>query len=217
MANEYPYVNSANKLQEFLSKIGNIGVPSKVNQKFLESLGYKSTNDRRFLSVLRFLGLTDGSGTPTEDYRATLRGGKQGQVKFAKLVRENYADLFSTYPDADRKDNEALQNFFTAHTDVGGKAVQSMTATFKAVCSFANFDSETPSVADITGKEQVFDEQSDAPSISVKQRTALNNPGQALTINVNIQLELPATSDSGVYDALFESMAKHIMQLPQTE
>lgn len=217
MAQEYPYVYSAGKFKEFLERLGNTGVPDRVNQKFIESLGYKSKNDRRFVAVLRFLGLIDGSGSPTDAYRSTLRGGAQGRSEFARLVRESYADLFSTYPDAQRKDNEALQNFFTAHTDVGNKAVQMMTATFKAVSEFGRFDAQaTPSVgSESNGSEDT--QTSTGPPVGADSQPPAANPAQALTLNVNVQLELPATSDSGVYNALFAAMAKHIMRLPHTE
>lgn len=197
MAEEYPYAYSAGKLKEFLEKLKETGVPEKINLKWLESLGYKSKNDRSFLSVLRFLDLIDDSGSPTESYRETLRGGNQGRAVFAKIVRDNYADLFSTYPDAHRKDNEALQNFFTAHTDVGSKAIQMMVTTFKSVCSFADFESE-----EVDRDADDMDKSTDglAPE---DQTTNLSNPAnssvQPLVINVNIQLEIPATSDSGVY------------------
>jgi hypothetical protein len=220
---EYPYVTSASRLQEFLERLGETGIPQKINQKWLESLGYKSKNDRRFLGVLRFLGLIDSSGTPTEAYRSTLRRGAQGRAEFAKLIRESYADLFATYPDAHRKDNEALQNFFTAHTDVGSKAVQLMASTFKTICTFSDFEGEVGTDANglvaadySNGSAEVTSTPipSKVPNISNSSTTnTLDSVAQPLVINVNIQLEIPTTSDGQVYDSLFKSMAKHILRL----
>lgn len=223
VAVEYPYVLTANKFQEFLGDLSKTGVPPRIHTKFIESLGYKSKNDRKFIGVLRFLGLIDDSGIPTGAYRSTLRHGEQGRAELARLTRESYADLFATYPDAHRKDNEALQNFFTAHTDLGRRAVQAMADTFKVVCSFADFEAEAPAHSKNTDEQnapaennrQVVQEESIGTHANVPENIGFSS--QPLTINVNIQLELPATSETDVYEALFASMAKHIMRLPQSE
>ena len=214
LAVEYPYVMSTSKLREFLEQLKEIGVPNIINQKFLESLGYKSKNDRRFTHVLQFVGLIDDSGSPTQAYRATLRNGESGRSQFARLIRDSFAELFATYPDAYRKDNEALQNFFIAHTDLGSKAVQSTAGTFKTLCSFADFEDENEQTPPI--KEDLGSEPPPPPEKSEDVTTGNNNFSinrtQPLVINVNIQLELPTTSEAKIYDELFASMAKHILR-----
>ena len=178
-------------------------------------------NDRKFSQVLRFLSLIDDSNSPTEAYRKTLRGGQQGRAEMAQLVRQSYADLFATYPDAHRKDNEALQNFFMAHTDLGSKAVQSMALTFKSVCSFAEFEADatvTPAEKESKDPQDIGNDSAEPVNIALNGKpSTINTSNHPLTINVNIQLELPATSETDVYEALFASMAKHIMRLPKTE
>ncbi len=176
--------------------------------KYLASLGYRSSNDRKFPQVLRFLGLTDGSGRRTLAYRSVFRQGKAGRARLAQIVRDRYAALFGLYPDAHRKDSEAIQNFFRAHTDVGPRAIQGMASTFQAICSLADFEAEAPPVTP-QGAEEVIS----APGTGAAAgRAGIRVAGSVypLTINVNIQLELPATTEADVYDTLFKSMAEHI-------
>lgn len=140
---EYPYVLSVDKFGEFLGRLEGIGVPDRVDQKFLETLGYTSSNDRKFVQTLRFLDLVDKqSGTPTEAYQKVFRSGEEGRIELAQVMREKYEELFNTYPDAHRKDSEALQNFFKARTKLGSRALQGIVTTFKILCSFANFEGE---------------------------------------------------------------------------
>jgi hypothetical protein len=37
-----------------------------------------------------------------------------------------------------------------------------------------------------------------------------------MTLNVNIQLQLPATAESEVYEKLFAAMRKHLIELTQS-
>jgi Family of unknown function (DUF5343) len=59
------------------------------------------------------------SGAPTE-YWTALRSSDKG--KFADAVQRTYADLFATYPDADKQDAATLKTFFQTHTALGEKA-----------------------------------------------------------------------------------------------
>jgi hypothetical protein len=207
MATEYPYVLTVDKFREFLNKLDQAGVPPKIDMKYLASLGYKSSNDRKFPQVLRFLGLINGSGSPTPTYKAVFRQGRPGRAQLAQIVKERYADLFALYADAHRKDSEAVQNFFRAHTDVGPRAVQGMAATFQAICSLADFEAEAPPLAE----EPAAAPATEGGTVRVAESA------YPLTINVNIQLELPASTETDVYDALFKSMAEHILRLRKSK
>ena len=202
MATEYPYVMTLDKFREFISKLQASGVPGRIDVKYLKSLGYTSSNHRTFPSALNFIGLVDNAGVPTTDRYRALREGDSGKAKIGTYIREAYHELYLLYPDAHRKDVEALRNFFKAQTDLGGVAVAAMAGTFKALCQFASFDGA------VSVEEAALEEPAASPPAG----------GRALrpiTINVNIQLSLPPTTDSEVYDKLFSSMAKHIKILEE--
>lgn len=218
---EYPYVLSVDKFNDLLGRLENIGVPDKFDHKYLASLGYTSSNDRKFIQVLRFLDLVDNKNSqPTDAYQKVFRGGKEGQLELARILREKYSDLYKVYPDAHRKDAEALLNYFRANTKLGNRALQAVVATFKTMCSRADFegtdakDAYAPLRDDLDygedgGKKK--DEQSERKDFEIGTLT------RPLSLNVNIQLELPATSDADVYEALFASMARHVLQLTDDE
>jgi hypothetical protein len=92
---DYPYTSNPARVKEFLQKIHKVGNPDKVTFKFLESLGFKSKNDRAILPVLKSLGFVDGTGIPTQrwkDYRSTAKA----KSVMAAAVRSTYSSLRST-------------------------------------------------------------------------------------------------------------------------
>jgi hypothetical protein len=200
MAKEYPYTLTPEAFTRFVTKLRTVGVPEKVNQPWLATLGFKSKNHRLFPGVLQFVGLIDGSGRSTEKYKA-LREGDEGRRKLGGYIQEAYAELFKVYPDADRKDTEALRNFFRPRTTLGDRAVAAMAVTFQGLCSLASFEAvgAPEEAAAVAGQP----EEEAAPD-------RFPRGAGALTINVNIHLDLPPTTDPDVYDALFSSMARHI-------
>ena len=125
----------------------------------------------------------------------------------AAAVREGYADLFRTYPDANRKDNEALRNYFSAHTKVAESTLGLIVATFKKLSDLGDFEG-VPVIEPAEPEEK----ETPARPFTTPGMKASANPPQANTpaININIQLQLPATDDADVYDKLFAALKKHL-------
>jgi hypothetical protein len=137
---DFPYVPNPAGLKKFFAHIQSAGVPEKVRIKYLETVGFKSTNDRYIIGVLKFLGLIDSSGVPTDVWQK-YRNRSKAAAALGGAIQSAYDDLFGTYPDAYRKDNEALRNYFSPHTKVGERTLGLIVSTFKALCELANFDS----------------------------------------------------------------------------
>ncbi|MBN1761551.1 MAG: DUF5343 domain-containing protein [Methanomicrobia archaeon] len=195
---EYPYILVTGRLKDFLKHIKSAGVPPKITISYLPSVSFKSTNDRPIVKVLKFIGFLDSSGIPTESYKQfRLRG---AEVVMAKALRVAYEDLFRTYPDAYRKDNEALKDFFRSHTTAGEQVVNQTVVTFKALCEFADFE------AKIEGEKQPKTENESEDSSKGESHGAPRD----VTVNINIQLQLPATDDAQVYENLFSALKKHL-------
>jgi hypothetical protein len=203
MSRTYPYTLAVDKLKAFMSKLQQVGKPSKVDWPYVRSLGYKSSNHKSFPSVLRYVGLIDAAGRPTPEWTA-LREGKRGQAKMATYIKKAYQDLYEVYPNAHLQDTKTLADFFRARTEVGDRAIQGIVGTFQALCSFALFEP-------VGAREEAAAVAEEPEEEATPYRS---RPGAgALTINVNIHLDLPSTTDPDVYEALFSSMARHIPQL----
>lgn len=60
MALPTAYLNTARNVEPLFNAIRNAKAPTKFTQRFLESLDFKSTNDRLFINVFKALGLLSG-------------------------------------------------------------------------------------------------------------------------------------------------------------
>ena len=199
---EYAYLTVTSKIKPFFDRILTSGIPSKVNYDYLKSVGFRSSNDRRMVSVLKFLGFIDSSGSPTETW-SKYRDLTEAPSVMASAIQTAYHELFRLYPDANRKDDEALMNYFRAQTSLGQRALGGVLGTFKTLCSMANFDSVST---------EVVSEETKLDSTPQPKRNHSQHQGTPLTLNVNLQLQLPATENAEIYEKLFSAIKKHLIK-----
>jgi len=197
---EFPYTTVPGKIKPFFQKIQEAGLPSKVTQKWINSIGFTSSNDPSIIPLLKKLGFIDRSGVPTE-LRARYRDKDLAPKVMAEAIKNAYKELFETYPDAYRKDKEALRNFFASQTGKAENTIEKMIQTFKALCELADFESNSEEYP----HNEVVPSREGLTTLMEKQTP------KGLTINVNIQLQLPATTDEEVYDKLFRSLKRNLL------
>lgn len=205
----YPYVQNAARAKSLFQQLQDVGVPSKVTNNYLESLGYKSKNDRAFVGLLRNLSFIDTSGAPTETWRQ-YRNKAKAKAVMAGVLRTTYKDLFTTYPDAYRRDNEALRNFFSSHTSVGEGALRFMVATFKALSELADFGAMAAPEDELSDEENGEEDRGEPETKPLKLSRKGAGPA-GVTVNINIQLQIPETEKADVYDSFFAAMKKHLL------
>jgi hypothetical protein len=203
---EVPYTTVPGTLKKLLNKIRIIGKPKKATYNWLTSIGFASSNARTTIGVLRYIDLLDESGAPTERW-SNYRGADHKQV-LGKAIKDAYVELYSTYPNAHDIDKTELEHYFSTKSNAGKQTIGKMAATFKALCSEADFITAPLSGYDEVGKKPVA---ADLPAHEVVagKMSAL---GSGVTVNINVQLTLPATTDETVYDKLFSAMKKHLIR-----
>lgn len=205
----FPSTQNNGTLIGLIQKIGSHGIPTKFTTKDLPVWGYKSSHDRSVVGVLRFIRFLDGNGIPTDLWREARTS---PATAVASGVRQGYSELFSTFPDADRKDVESLTNFFKAKTDVSAAGVKMMVNTFKALAQIGDFN----------GAQEPSAEPSQAPASSTHQPNQQNpivtqklSGASGFAVNMNIELSLPADATGEVYDKFFAAMRKHLIDGPK--
>lgn len=198
----YPYVASPDKIPALFKKIGEIGIPKKFTNATLKSIGFTSSNDARLVNVVKFLGLTDQSGVPTPLWTEFR---KHPKIAIAKAVRTAYSDLFEHYADANERDAEALRTYFSANSNLGSLAVGQMVQTFKAICRLGDFSDHKKLVP------EPMQETSSLHGTSARQPPKIMAGADGWTVNINIQLQLPADATAETYDRFFEAMRKHLI------
>jgi uncharacterized protein DUF5343 len=200
MAAKFPATTLPNSLRKFLKGVPDRNVPPKVTQQYLSGIGLKSSNDRTIIPVLKFVGMLDGSGAPTESYRQ-FRNRTGGPIVLAEQIRRAYSQLYDTYENAHSQSDSVLQDFFRANTDVGDRTINLLVATFKALCEFADFGSAVPlAEASVTAG---MAKSSHVPGAA----------GQTPEVHINLQIHLPVSNDPAMYDAIFDATARSLRKL----
>lgn len=207
MALPEAYINNVGNLGKFLSGIQTAGVPDRVTFEFLKTLGFKSSNDRPIISVLKGIGFLDASGTPTDAYRA-FRDPHSGPKVLARALRSAYSDLYLANTKAHDLPVDKLKGIIATKTAKGDAVVKLIAGTFKALAKAADFteDSGQPTAASVdagTGTQTTPEESGN--DVSPPPLTGVSG------FHYNIQIHLPTTTDITVYNAIFKSLKEHLL------
>ncbi|HLI46128.1 MAG TPA: DUF5343 domain-containing protein [Geobacterales bacterium] len=206
MATVFPYTKNINRFRTFFAGIPERGRPDKINQEYLKKLGYKSSNEQTFPTILKFIGLLDNNNSPNSNYDI-VRNKTGSKELMANLIGSAYKELFDTYPNAQNEDDSKIIAFMKPYlprldeTTIGYYA-----RTFKVLCEFADFKGVTGNIDNRQG--EVESSQTPTPPEEVAKNYLQNFP---LALNVNIQIELPNTSEYLVYEKIFEAIRRNLI------
>jgi hypothetical protein len=200
------YLVTTRNLEAFLNALQTAQAPERFTTKFLQDLEFSSSNDRLFIGLLKGLGFIDESGAPQQRYFDFLDQTQARQV-LAQAIREAYDDLFRINKDAHTLSEEEIKNKLKTLTrgEKSDKVVGLMAKTFKALSDYADWSKPSKAPPDPESKVETV-----APKEMTKQR-AEAPPPKTLGLHYDIQIHLPATRDSAVYDAIFKSLKDHLL------
>ena len=200
---DYPYTTVTGKIKPLLSKIREVGVPPNATQKWLKSIGFTSSNDASLLTVLRFIGLIDASGTPSEVWKK-YRGAHHGQV-LANAIRQGYSDLFAVYPDANSRAAGEIEHVISTTSSAGKQAITKTVRTFQNLCAEGDFTAigqVTPPPPPGTGVTPGAQGSGVIPPPPADSGSP--------SLHIDIQVHISPDSSPDQIDKIFESMAKHL-------
>ena len=177
--------------------------------KFLEDLGYKSTNDRLYIGIFKALGLIEDSGQPTTRYYEFIDQTQTGQI-LAQGIEEAYEDLFNLNKKAQDMTNEEIKNKLKTLTQgqKTDKVLTYMANTFKALCAQADWNKKSKNIE----QSKIPAYNSPAPEKdNLSPIIDYNKSTNKMNLHYNIQIHLPETTNMAVYDSIFQSLKKHLL------
>lgn len=203
------YLNTTKNFDKIMNSILNAKAPERFTNKFLEDLGFKSSNDRLLIGVLKSIGLLDENSQPTQRYYEFLDQSKSKKV-IREGIEEAYEDLFNVKKDAQNMTNDEVKNKLKTLTQgqKGDKVIRCMAMTFKTLCDYADWTEET-------NKDKI--ENVEARPKQNENKHKINNDNSSMeketkmNLHYNIQIHLPETTNMAVYDAIFQSLKQHLL------
>ena len=208
MALTNSYLTSTKNLESIINSVINAKAPDRFTNKFLEDLGYKSSNDRLVVGMFKALGLLDDSGQPLQRYYEFLDQTQTGKI-LAIGIEEAYGDLFNLRKDAQNMSNDEVKNKLKTLTQgqKSDKVIGLMAMTFRAFCDLANWSEET----EIQGSSENTAVQNERNDFAGFEKRGSKVPKTDMNLHYNIQIHLPETTNMAVYDAIFQSLKKHLL------
>ena len=197
------YTTVPGKISTLLSKIRQVGVPPKVTQAWLKTIGFTSSNDGTLLGILRIAGLIDGNGVPTA--RWSQFRGSQGKEVLGEGIQQGYSELYAVYPDAHSRSNTELEHVFSSTSKAGKQAIQKAVSTFKNLAAEAEFKNGT-----IEDETPFKDETLYPPGGHLKKEAKIDNKSNAPSLHIDVQVHVSAEASAEQIDQIFASMAKHL-------
>lgn len=208
MALSTAYLITNRNLESVINSVISAKAPERLTNKFLEDLGFSSSNDRLYVGVFKALGLIDDSGQPTQRYFEFIDQSQTGKI-LAQGIEEAYEDLFNLRKDAQNLTNDEVKNKLKTLTQgqKSDKVIGLMASTFKALCGLANWDKKATK-----GDEPTVISRHEQPQQATHLREAEPTDNtKGMNLHYNIQVHLPETTNMAVYDAIFQSLKKHLL------
>lgn len=210
MALPTAYLVTTKNLQPIINSLISAKAPDKLTGGFLKTLGFTSSNDTLFVKLFKEIGLIDGNGTPSSKYYEFIDQSQTAKV-LATCIEEGYSDLFAINKQAYKMTEEEVKNKLKTLTQgtIEENILKLMAKTFKALTELADWTGGHTKPA-----HKIENNESDK---DFKQPIIIESPNPSKdgainpTLHYNIQIHLPETRDSSVYDAIFKSLKQHLL------
>lgn len=200
-----PYAQATGTLEKMLEKIKTASVPEKFSGDFVSSvLGMKGGTPRSTIPFIKKMGFVSDDGTPTERYKE-FRNPNASEKAIADAMREVYSSLFSANEYIYNSDIDELKGIVLQVTglDKSSTPFRKIISTFLALNKLADFKSKSYS------PQVEFNEEE--KSISIKAEKSTPEVKESINLSYTINLNLPATTDIEVFNAVFKSLKEHLL------
>lgn len=209
MPSEYPpYVSGYGGISRLFAKIKEAAVPPKFTQDFMTTaLDLKSSSYRAMIPLMKRLGFIDQANVPTQTYRAFRDKSLSGNV-MAERLREAYKSLFMANEYAWKLSKKELQEKLKSLLGAGedDQAIPTVASTFLELSKLANWEGTAPHVK--ASVKEDGEPQVDRPDVLAG--VFKGRLGLSYTINLN----LPATTEIEVFNAIFKSLRENLLREP---
>jgi hypothetical protein len=209
------YTQKPGAIPAYFDAILSAQPPDRFSLRFLENLGFTSTNDRLFIGILKDLGFLNTDGVPQSRYYAFLDASRSRKI-LAESIQEAYADLFAVNTKANELSADEVKN--KLRTLYAGKkpdqVIDRIARTFVALCEYADFSKDGKKVEERHPKDDARQKKAEPESKKEPEKQeelkVVENTLALDSLQYHINIILPESRDQAVYDAIFKSLRDHL-------
>lgn len=210
-----PYVTATGNVERALSGIKQAATPTSVSQDFVKTiLHIPGGSGNQITSFLRKIGFAGSDGSPTSIYTRFRSTDSDISGAAAEALKIGYGGLYKRNEYMHQLPDEKLRGLIIEETGASGdSSVVALTlGCIKAIKKYAHFDArKTGGVVEFQepipwkneagGGNGKNHEENETNKIPLNQGSSLG-----LNLAYTINLNLPATSDISVFNAIFKSL-----------
>jgi hypothetical protein len=216
VAENLPYSTSVGTLINMLEKIKSASVPDRVTQDFVSTkLAMKGGTAAACIPFLKKMGFVASDGTPTESYRE-FRNPKKSRLAVGKAFKKLYQKLYEMNEYVHDATDQEILGLIVECTggEKNSTATKATLTTLNALRKISDFDIEndetTEALESTIGRTTPTESnQSTHSHFQIPPQHSSGSKGINLAYTIN--LNLPATKDIEVFNAIFESLKEHIL------
>ena len=211
-----PYVTSPGSIEKALAGIRTAATPERVSQDFVKTiLKIPGGSGNQTLSFLKKIGFVTESGAPSDIYTMFRNSATAGKAA-AKALKIGYAPLYKRNEYMHSLSDEKLRGLILEET---GHASDSAVATMvmssmkplKKLATFNEVDLDNVNAGELLPQGVVTMGTNDAP-LNPPYAPPSNSQSLGLNLSYTINLNLPATSDVAVFNAIFKSLKENLLK-----
>lgn len=203
-AHQLPYLANPGTLDKALPKIKEAAKPDRFTQDFVGTvIQIKGGAGRALIPFFKKIGLLKGDGSPSDTYERYRNRASSGAA-MAEAIRHGYKALYRVNEYAHKLSDADLKGAIVQVTGLEPKnnTVNQIFRTYKRLVGHANFEhGATPSEVGARPAGASIEATQHLASVS---KTGLN-------LSYTINLNLPATTNVEVFNAIFRSLRDNLL------
>lgn len=203
-----PYVTATGNVEKALKGIKSAATPEVVSQDFVKTiLGIKGGSGNQMTAYLKKIGFATADGTPTDLYKKFRNTTTEGWAA-AQALKTGYAPLYARNEYMHKLSDDELRGLVLEETgaEQDSATVPLILACIKHLKKFAKWDT-TPV------EEKLEKPNKGIAAIENSHPKAPWTTSQlGLNLGYTINLNLPATSDPAVFNAIFRALKEHLLK-----
>lgn len=206
-----PYITAPGNIDKALEGIKAAATPERVSQDFVKTiLKIKGGSGDQVTSFLKKIGFANSDGTPSKIY-TRFRNNSTSGFAAAEALRLGYAPLYKRNEFMHELDDQALKGLIIEETgqEKDSSVVNLVFTAIKTLKKFASWEKEA------NAPDPDFEKPPARPLPRYTPDENQNkNQGNNLGLNLSytINLNLPATSDIAVFNAIFKSLKDNLLK-----
>ena len=208
-----PYVTAPGNVAKALNAIVSAATPNKITQDFVkEILLIPGGSGNQITSFLKKIGMANSDGSPTDTYSKFRNETTRSDAALSAL-KHGYKSLYDRNEYVHTVSTEKLKGLVIEATGADEKS-RGVMYTVKCIQGIKGFITKdvvlTKTMA--SGQENTGLSIANTPDDDLSEERSDTDRGVGMNLSYTINLNLPATSDIAVFNAIFKSLKENLLR-----